>query len=126
MNLSWRDTFSTILAAAGGVEVFAKLRDYSWWLIGSWKGAVAVLGVLGLGMLLANMGELTDWRNWVNWSEVALWLGAAVLVVIGLFAASQAMFYSAAIVLGVTWLAVIVRHTAHTTNITHHPTYMAG
>jgi len=124
MNLSWRDTWTTVLAILGGAVVFAKAQDYSWWLIGSWKGAVGVLGVIGLLMLLLNVSELTDWRNWVNWTEAILWIAAAVLVVIGLFAASQAMFYSAATVLGVTWLAMLSRHSWHTTH--QHPTYMAS
>jgi membrane-bound ClpP family serine protease len=123
MNLSWRDTWITIFAIIGGIEVFAKLRGYSWWLIGSWKGAIAVLGVVGILMLLVSLSELNNWRNWFNRGEAVLWLAAAVLVVVGLFAASEAMFYTAAIVLGITWLALLTRHSWHTTH--QHPTYMA-
>lgn len=121
MNLSWRDAWTTLLAIAGGGVVFAKTQEYSWWLIGSWKGALGVLAAIGFLMLAVNVSELTDWHNWVNWSEAVLWIAAATVMAIGLFTAAQAMFYTAASLLGVTWLAVLIRHAFHTTH--QHPTY---
>jgi hypothetical protein len=117
MKLSWRDTVNTLLVILGALAVYGKLHSYSWWLIGSWKGAVATIGGLGLIMLLVSltevMDELGELRNWINFSESVLWLAAAVAVVIGLFAASKGMFYTAAIVLGVIWLGSLLRHWRH-------------
>jgi uncharacterized membrane protein len=117
MKLSWRDTVNTLLVILGALAVYGKLHTYSWWLIGSWKGAVATIGGLGLIMLLVSLSEVreevTDLRNWINFGESVLWLAAVVLVVIGLFAASRAMFYTTAIVLGVIWLSSLARHWRH-------------
>jgi membrane-bound ClpP family serine protease len=125
MNLSWRDYASAILAVLGGAVVFAKIQGYSWALIGSWKGAVATLGVIGLLMLLLNVAEMSDLRNWVNWSEALLWILAAAFIVTGLFVASEAMFYSAAIALGVAWLEALSRHIVNSATH-HHPTYVGS
>lgn len=124
MDLSWRDTWTTLLTFAGATEVFAKWQGYTWWLVGTWDHALATLGVIGLLMLLLNVAELTDWRNWVNWSEAILWIGTAALIVTGFFVAAQGMFYSAAIVLGVVWIGLLTRHSLHTTH--HHPSYVGS
>lgn len=118
MNLTWRDAVTTVLAALGVLAVIAKIAGYSWWLVGSWKGAVATVGVLGLLMLLVNTADLVDFSEWSTWAEATLWLGAAALVVVGLFVASQPLFYIAAAVIGLAWLTSLARHEWETT--THH------
>jgi len=44
MKYTWRDTLATLLTVFGAVIVFAKLESYSWWLLGTWKGALGVIG----------------------------------------------------------------------------------
>ena len=122
MNLSWRDMLTTVLAIIGGVEVFARIQALNWPLIGSYKSALVVLGVIGLLMLALNITELFDADNWVNWGEAVLWIAAAIVIVIGMFAASQPLFYIAAAILAVTWIAMLARHSWHTT---HTHTYVA-
>lgn len=119
MSLGWRDILNTLLAAAGFTEVWAKMHSYTWWFIGSWKGAMATLGVLGLVLFIVNASELADLDNWFNFGESLLWVAAAAIVVTGLFTASQGLFVSAAIVMGVIYLGILVRHIYHSS---HHPT----
>lgn len=121
MNITWRDLITTILAAAGMTEVWAKFYDYSWWLIGSWRGAAAVLGGLGLAVLAVRLSELADMDNWVNFIESLLWVSAAGVIVVAMFVTSAGLFYTGAAVLGVIWLSSLVRHIWHTTHHTRHP-----
>lgn len=120
MKLGWRDVISTLVVATGATAVWAKLYDYTWWFLGSWKGAIATLGVLGLVMFATAMTELADLENWFNFGEAILWLGATALVITGLFVASKALFVSAAIVLGVVYVSSLARHTWHSYH--DHPT----
>jgi hypothetical protein len=113
MKLGWMDAVGTLLVATGATAVWAKLYDYTWWFIGSWKGAVATLGVIGLVMFANAVRELVDLDNWANFGESILWLGAAAIAVTGLFVASKALFVSLAIVLGTIYLTSLVRHTWH-------------
>jgi hypothetical protein len=120
MKLSWKDFANTLLVGAGFAAVWARLYDYTWWFVGSFKGAMATIGVLGLVMLLVNVSELYDTENWANFGESILWLGAAALVITGLFVASKALFISAAIVMGVIYLTSLARHAWHSYH--DHPT----
>lgn len=121
MNLSLRDALTTVLAILGGIVVFAKIQSFNWSIISTWKSALLVLGIIGLLMLALNAVELLDADNWVNWGEAVLWIAAAVLIVVGFFVAAPAMFYIAAAVLAVTWIAMLARHSWHSTH-----TYMAS
>ncbi|HET9174603.1 MAG TPA: hypothetical protein VFN56_05005 [Candidatus Saccharimonadales bacterium] len=118
MSLSWKDILNTVLAAAGVTLVWARLHDYTWWLIGSWKGAMATLGALGLVLLVVNMSEMADLDNWFNFGESLLWVATAAVIVTGLFTASEALFITAAIMLGVLYAGILGRHVYHSM---HHP-----
>ena len=123
MKLSWRDVITTAFVITGGAVVWAKFYEYSWALIGSWRSAVAVLGGLGLGVLLAT-GFDTENRSWLNIGEMIFGLVAAGLVLVGVIVTSSFLFYSLAVILGALWLVSTARHIRHSImnddTTTHH------
>jgi hypothetical protein len=124
MKLSWRDIVAAALAIFGGVIVFAKLESYSWWLIGSWKGALGV--IIGVGVVVAGT-YFIDWfenPTLAPLGEMSLWLLAATVAIGSLLATTtKAEFLSVATLIGVAWLAQL---GAHTWDSTHdHPSHYA-
>jgi hypothetical protein len=123
MKLTWRDGLSSVLVILGIVVVIAKLQSYSWWLIGSWKGALGVVAVLGLGILLTNIEELVRVFNSSTLTQIILWFVAATVVVASLLSTTtQTEFYVAAFLIGVAWAAQIMDHAlASIHSHTSHP-----
>jgi hypothetical protein len=120
MKLSWRDMLATIVALCGAVVVFAKLRSYSWWLIGSWKGALGVMAVLGLAVAGLYAIDWVSNQTMAPLGEMFLWGMAAVTIFVSLFASTtKAEFIWSATLLGVAWL---VQLTAHAWDTTHNHT----
>lgn len=117
MKLSWRDMITTTLALFGAVVVFAKLQSYSWVLIGSWKGALGVIGVIGLAIFGI---YLVDWfRNEDTGivAETSLWIIAATVIVGSLFTTTtKAEFVWSAVLIGLSWLAQVGSHAWDTTH----------
>lgn len=121
MKTIYRDSIATLLAVVGGVVMFAKLNSYSWWLIGSWTGALGVLAVLGLAILLTNAIDLFRTSDESVLIEFSLWLAAAAVTVTSLFAATTKVeFIWSGALIGLAWLAQTVRHAWHTTNTHGH------
>jgi nitrate reductase gamma subunit len=117
MKTSWRDLLSGALIVLGGLTVFAKLQSYSWWLIGSWKGALGVITVLGLGILLTNIVEIAKLADLTTVAETLLWLATATVAIAGLFATTtKAEFISTAALVGLSWVAQFGRHIWVTTH----------
>lgn len=117
-KLSWRDVLASALAILGGIVVFAKLESYSWWLIGSWKGAIGVISVIGLAIAVT---YIVDWfhnETMAPLGEMVLWLVAATIAIGSLFTgtATKAEFVSAAVLIAIAWL---VQLGAHTWDSTH-------
>ena len=126
MKLSWRDVVASVLAVLGGVVVFAKLQSYSWTFLGSWKGALGVLAVIGLGILAT---YFVDWfRNedtGIVW-EALLWITTATITVAGLIVTTtKAEFVWAASFIGLSWLAQLGAH-AWDSSHSHTPHYVAS
>ena len=118
MRLSWRDGVASLLALLGAVVMFAKLQSYSWWLIGSWKGALGVLAVVGGAILLTNVVELVRAASLPSMGEVGLWVATATVVIASLFSTTtKAEFVSSGVMIGLAWLSQLTDHswtTAHT------------
>lgn len=125
MKLSWRDVLAAFFAALGSVVVYAKLQSYSWWLLGSWKGALGVVAVTGLAIAGTYM---VDWsRNeglGIIW-EMMLWIAAAITVIGSLFATTnKTEFIWSAILIGLAWASQLSAHTwdstsSHTSHMAH-------
>lgn len=123
MKLTWRDTVAAVLAVTGAVVVFAKLQSYSWWLISSWKDALGVLAVLGVGILLTNIVELVKMADLAGIGELFLWLIAATVVISGLFSATtKAELIVGTVFIGLAWLAQLASHSLNSSHShgTHH------
>jgi len=105
-----------VLAA---VALFAKIKEYNWTFIGSWRTAIASTGFLGL--LMATMDE-EDFAHFNAWGfiEWTLALAGIGLVVAGLIVASKVLFVVLAADVLVLWIASIVRHAfSHEAAKTH-------
>ena len=123
MKLIRRDIVAAIFAVTGAVVFFAKLQSYSWWLIGSWKGALGVLAVLGTAILVTYITDLLEMTYVANIAELLLWLAAATMVIAGLLSTtSRAEFVSSAIFIGLAWLAQLAGHNLNSSHNhgTHH------
>lgn len=111
MKLSWRDILTSVLAITGGVVVFAKLQSYSWVLIGSWKGALGVISVLGLAIAVTYMIDWLRDETLVPLGEMLLWLAAATVSIGSMFTTTtRGEFVSSAILIGAAWLAQLGVH----------------
>lgn len=111
MKTVYRDSISAVLAVMGGVIVFAKLNAFTWWLIGSWTGALGVLAVIGLAILLTNVVELFKMEDGPAVAEFGLWLIAATVTVASLFAiTNKAEFLWSGGFIGLAWLTQTTRH----------------
>lgn len=121
MKRVYRDIISAILAIAGGVVMFAKLQSYNWWLIGSWRGALGVLAVLGLGILLTNITEVVRMDDGAAVGEFVLWAAAAIVVITSLaVTTTQAEFIWSGVAVGLAWLAQTGRHLWSSDDTTRH------
>ena len=125
-TLSWRDIVTTVLAAAGGTVLYARLHDFSWTLVNSWRGTVLTLGVIGVLMPIAGGYDMSNMRSMLNRLQMMLGGLAAVLVVLGLIFSSKFLGVSVAIVLGVEFLISIARNARRSyiysnRYISHHP-----
>jgi len=121
MKNIWFETAANAAALLGIVVVFAKLQSYSWWLIGSWTGALGVLAVLGLIIVAANAVELFKLPDFASVGELGLWLIAATVTMAGLLATTTRIeFISAGCFIGIAWLAQLLHHNWATLH--HHGT----
>lgn len=112
MKVLYRDIAAATAAVVGGVAMFAKLNSYSWWLIGSWKGAIGVLAVLGLAIMLTNIVEIFREADAPALGELFAWLFAGTVAVASLFATTSTKleFIWTGVVIGVAWLLQTTRH----------------
>ncbi len=112
MKLSWRDIATAALFVLGVVVVFVKIYGLSWVMLDSWNSAVAVLAVLGLGMVAINGFDLAN-RSWRNLTEIAIGIVAGIVAAIGLVVSSPVIFYSVAILIGSGWVISVASHVQH-------------
>src|SRR5581483_893185 len=93
MKLTWRDIIAAVLAVTGGIVFYAKLHSYSWALIGSWKGALVVIAVIGLGILVTYLVDFFRNEAMISFGEMVLWAAAGTVVIASLLATTtEAMF----------------------------------
>lgn len=112
MKLSWKDLVTTILAILGGAVVYAKIYDYPWAVIGSWRSATMVMAVIGLAILAYSNFNFAN-RSILNVAEMLFGVVALGLAVVGSIVASEPVFYSLAAILGTAWLVDTARHARH-------------
>lgn len=118
MKLSWRDVLSSLFVVAGGAVVYAKIQEYSWWLIGdSWRWSTVVVALLGLAAFLAatyRAREEGTKRNLFDDVDIGIGLIAAGVAAAGVIFASEFLFYTFAAIAGALWLTAMARRLTHT------------
>jgi len=125
MKLSWRDTLAGCFVTLGGLIVFAKLESYSWWLLGSWKGALGVVAVIGLAVASTYIIDWTQNDGLGVAGEMLLWITAATVAIGSLFATTnKAEFVWSSALIGLAWLSQLFSHTwdsthNHTSRLVH-------
>ncbi len=109
-NLSWKDLFTTAIAIVIGVVLVAKIREYNWAFIDSWRTAIAGVGILGLLVATVDEKDFTHFNAWgfMEWTLTLVGIG---LVVAGLIVASKVLFVILAADVLTLWAASIIRHT---------------
>ena len=110
MKLSWRDLLTTIFLAAAALVLVAKLRNYDWDFMSTWKSAIGAMAVIGGFMVVFDEADFTKLNYW-SAVEGVLVLSGIGLMIAGLLVASKALF----IILGANilafWLISVTRHT---------------
>lgn len=109
MKLSLRDLFTTAIAIVAGVALYAKVRDYNWALIGSWRTAIVSMGILGF---LISAFDERDFLRLNMWGAFEWLMGVAGvgLMVAGLIAATKVWFVILAADVLVLWVTSLARH----------------
>lgn len=109
MKLSWKDFFTTLLAIIVAVALFAKIREYSWTFLGSWRTAIVSVGILGILMATLDERDFTHFNAW-GVTEWIIALAALGFGVAGLIVASKVLFVIFAASVLALWGASIIRH----------------
>ena len=112
-GLSWRDFATTVMAIIGGTIVYARLQDWNWWLVGSWRGAIAALAVIGIAMCATNAGDIQN-KSWLSRIETWLAVLSVAVIVAGLVTGWQWVGLTLAGVLGALWLTSTARNARRT------------
>lgn len=111
LKFFWKDLIAGLFAILGIVVVIARLESYSWWLIGSWKGAVGVLAVIGLAILLTHITELIKFSDVFSFSEALVWVTVITSIVASLIIkTNRADFIIVAILLALAWIVQLSHH----------------
>jgi protein-S-isoprenylcysteine O-methyltransferase Ste14 len=79
MKGMWKEIVSSVIAVVGLVVVFARLESYNWWLIGSWKGALGVIAVLGLVVFAINAVEMFRFEAWPSFTQNSALLASTLV-----------------------------------------------
>jgi len=119
MKLSWKDITTTLIAIVVAVALFAKIKEYNWQFIGSWRTAIGSVGFLGLLMATFDEEDFTHFNAWgvIEWTLAVAAIG---LVVAGLIVASKVLVVLLAADVLALWFTSIVRHAfSHETRIEH-------
>jgi hypothetical protein len=123
MKLTWRDGVTTLLLAAVGLVYYAFVTGTSLAVINDVRGALLVIGGVGLGMCIVGGGAGIVGRNTYTTLMSVLGVAAFGLVVIGLITALEWTVTWLAIDVAVMWgMALVYRLflvTTHRTGVTH-------
>jgi hypothetical protein len=120
MHLTWRDGVATIAAAVGAMITVAVAQSWDWPLLGSYR-----MGVIALFIVAQPMCRTGGAAFWTSEAikrpalalhdpllavNMALGVGAMVLVVVGLVMGTRGPFLALAGLMGAMWLLATVRH----------------
>ena len=120
MRLTWRDGVTTLLVIVVGLVYWAYATGTDLVIIGDTRGALALIGIAGLGMCITGGSSGYVGRNLYSGFMSILGIAALVLFVIGLITAESWTVAWLAIVIAVMWGAALVLRVFGTP-ITHQP-----
>ena len=110
-GLDHHDAAAGALGLFAAAIVWATLTDQGWLMLGSYRGAIAVLGLIGLGMCAVG-ARITPGGRVGPFLATAYTMGGAAgfLLVTGLISPSKQIFLALAIDMALLWLVATTRH----------------
>jgi hypothetical protein len=110
-GLDRHDAAATGLGLLAATVVWATLDNGGWLFIESYRGAIGVLTLIGIGMCAVG-ARITPETKTGPFLATAYVLGAAagVLAIAGLIVGSEEMFVALAIDIAVLWIVATTRH----------------
>jgi hypothetical protein len=111
MKYSFRDNLALILVLLLAIITYARLNYYTWWLIGSYKGALVTIGVIGLAILALYSVELIKFVNISITAQTLLWLISATVIIASLFSkTTRSEFIWSVALIFVSWAIELSGH----------------
>jgi hypothetical protein len=110
-GLDRHDAAATGLGLLGATVVWATLDNRGWLFVESYRGAIGVLTLIGIGMCAVG-ARITPQTKTGPFLATAYVLGAAagVLAIAGLLAGTEVLFIALAIDIAVLWIVATTRH----------------
>jgi len=112
MGLTAKDAFTTLLAGLTILVALATTQGWGWPLLGSYRGGVVVLGVLGIAAGCGYSAKSWSFRSPFIGLGSLLGFAAMVLLVGGLIAGTETWFVALAVDLLALWFVATLRHAA--------------
>ncbi len=112
MGITWRDGIATVLVGASGVITYARVKGFSWPLLGSWRLASAVLLVIGFATCIVIGSGVTPVKS--AWTIMGGTLGVAAFIVglLAIITNKELFFLSLAGLVVSLWMLATIHHLA--------------
>lgn len=110
MTLTRKDTLATVLVGVAAIIAYARLQNFDWALLGSWRvGSVALLA-LGLGTCIAASTGDKPTKN--TWTLLASVIGVVALVaaLVGIIFGSKLAFIGLFAGIVMLWALTTIHH----------------
>ena len=110
MSLSWKDAVATLVVGAAAVVTYARVKEFDWPLLTSWRMGSLVLLVLGLGTCIVVGSGVVPTKD--GWTITATTLGVAAFIfgIIGMAINSKLAFLALAAGIIALWLLTTLHH----------------
>ena len=110
MSLTYKDAVATVITAGVVVLSYAKLKEYDWPLLGSWRLATLALLILGLGTCIFVGSNITAIKGgWMN-AGAAVGGLAMALAILGLIFNNKIMFILLSVSIIALWALTTIHH----------------
>ena len=110
MSISWKDAVATLLTSGIVVIAYAKLKGFSWPLLGSYRVASLILLVLGIGGCIAVSSSGSPFKD--AWTTTASILGMAAFGIglLNLVMNNRLLFIVLAADMVALWVVTTLHH----------------
>ncbi len=110
MLITWKDALATTMVGTSGIIVYAKVKGFSWPLLGSWRSAALVLLIIGLATCIIVGSGLTPVKNGWTTSATVLGVTAFIFAIAGIIFNSKLAFLGLAADIFALWLLTTIHH----------------